>query len=314
LHVEHQEEKLMRTIICLLLIALSVWSQSVLENLPANTWYQIPGSHLRAAMWNSAELKPYPNILTAWNSGAYDPIGRRLLVCGGGMGNYKGNEVYAFSLDSLKWTRLTDPCLNFTVCDSTYCGTPIVRHTYNGLVFINHMNRFFMHDGAWNAPTSTNCPTGSVTGTGCGMNSTWQLDMITLKWHMMKHTTGVTLGCGTNMAYDPSSRNLFKSTLTGFFEYNPDNDIWRKVSDGASYYQTSVVDSGRGIFIQCGNGNVSSFNLRSGAAISRTVWATTGGDTIVKAGNPDLTMTRLWIVMWLDWWILRICIESETKV
>jgi hypothetical protein len=72
----------------------------------------------------------------AWSSGAMDTKRNRLIVWGGGHGDYSGNELYAFSLDDLTMRRLTDPAPPPTAScvDATPDGTqPVSRHTYDGL-------------------------------------------------------------------------------------------------------------------------------------------------------------------------------------
>jgi hypothetical protein len=79
------------------------------------------------------------NVTAAWSGGAYDYIRKRMLVWGGGHGDYAGNEVYAFDTEALKWERLTDPSLgdkaSLTDRDPLADGNPASRHTYDGLTF-----------------------------------------------------------------------------------------------------------------------------------------------------------------------------------
>lgn len=52
------------------------------------------------------------------NGGVYDSRRNRLIVMGGGGSDYSGNEVYAFSLDSLKWERIKDGASEYDDLDS----------------------------------------------------------------------------------------------------------------------------------------------------------------------------------------------------
>ena len=60
-------------------------------------------------IWGVTEERPGASVrkITAWSSAALDPDSSRLLVWGGGHADYAGNEVYAFDLRSLQWTRLS---------------------------------------------------------------------------------------------------------------------------------------------------------------------------------------------------------------
>ena len=79
-----------------------------LEDLKPGEWYQVPNSHLydvRPSGWSA-------NVMEPWSGGAFDTKRDRLLVWGGGHGDYSGNEIYAFDLAQLKWIRLSDPSAN----------------------------------------------------------------------------------------------------------------------------------------------------------------------------------------------------------
>src|SRR5262249_16811852 len=73
-----------------------------------------------------------------------------LIVWGGGHSDYAGNEVYAFNLATLSWTEVTNPSStaggdnNGVLSD----GTPVSRHTYDGMTFISGTNQMFETSGA----------------------------------------------------------------------------------------------------------------------------------------------------------------------
>jgi hypothetical protein len=80
---------------------------------------------------------------TAWNGGAFsDEFGTlgALVQLGGGDGDYWGNEVNVFPLDTLAWIRIHDPsprCANTATFDKVHGefddGQPAVGHTYGAL-------------------------------------------------------------------------------------------------------------------------------------------------------------------------------------
>jgi len=86
------------------------------------------------------------NVIGAWCSGVLDTKRNRLVVWGGGHNDYYGNEVYAFDISTFTWHRLNDPS---PIKDKNICGpynpdsTPVSRHTYGGLAYIAHADRFF---------------------------------------------------------------------------------------------------------------------------------------------------------------------------
>ena len=85
-----------------------------LEDLQPGRWLQIPNSKLAAVLPSPLPPGGSPaNITEAWNSGAFDTKRNRLLVTGGGHNDYGGNEVYAFDVPTLKWSKLWNrfrPC------------------------------------------------------------------------------------------------------------------------------------------------------------------------------------------------------------
>jgi hypothetical protein len=75
-------------------------------------------------------------VTTTWNGGAvargYGAKGS-LIAWGGGHQDYYGNEIYAFDLNTLTWSRLTNPykSVSFPVSNGIWPdGTPSVPHTY----------------------------------------------------------------------------------------------------------------------------------------------------------------------------------------
>jgi len=148
------------------------------ETLQPGTWYEVPGSNLR-----SVEARPTPpgstglsSIMKSWSGGAFDSQRDRLIVWGGGHTNYAGNEIYTFDLNTLQWTRLTDPSYmnsgyNFsaqgwTDGDEAYPdGTPVSRHTYSELAYLPPP-----FDALW-------VNGGSKWRNGNGTRATWLFDL-----------------------------------------------------------------------------------------------------------------------------------------
>ena len=88
-------------------------------------------------------------VIAPWGGAAFDTTRNRLIVRGGGHGDYSGNEIYSFSLDTLTWTRLTGPGESSpgAAPKNTYYndqGTPSSRHTYNCLQDLSHLTILYM--------------------------------------------------------------------------------------------------------------------------------------------------------------------------
>jgi len=166
------------------------------DSLAAGQWLQIPGSNiplLSQARYNeilaSTGSAPFwgngaKAVITAWNSAAYDPVGHRFFVMGGGHTDYGGNEVYAYDLDTLEWTRLTDPA-PLTVQDGGQWrpdGSPAAPHTYDGLVWNPVTETLWLTTTAYSyAPTGYYFPTEKAF---------WEFDPETLSWTAHAQTVG----------------------------------------------------------------------------------------------------------------------------
>jgi hypothetical protein len=219
------------------------------------------------------------SLFVAWSGGAFDTQRNRLVLWGGGHGDYYGNEVYAFDVGTLRWTRLNDPTVNPTLNqDVNWDGTPGSRHTYNGLAYIAHADRFFGLGG-------------SIQGNGFGAcQNTWTFDFNSLTWrNMAPGGTRPTTAFGDNCSYDPGTRKVWwcENSAPGLYSYDVDANTWAKHNSDSYYYYTSCIDTRRGVMVIVGNGNVYAYDLRN-ANYTRQTWATTGGSSFIAKGNAGL--------------------------
>jgi hypothetical protein len=120
--------------------------------LEPGQWYEIPGTWLRSV---APSPDVYPNVIRPWSGGAYDTKRDRLIVFGGGHGDYNGNEVYAFDMRDFRWRRLTEPSAfpkgdeeNRSESGAHPDGAPVSRHTYEYLEYVPSVDRFFVGGGA----------------------------------------------------------------------------------------------------------------------------------------------------------------------
>lgn len=95
---------------------------------------QIVSDHGGDTFWGYGGSK---SVINAWNSAAYDDVGNVWYTMGGGHADYGGNEVYAFDMETLTWSRLTDPSPLTRVQDghSAPESGPPSPHTYDGLIW-----------------------------------------------------------------------------------------------------------------------------------------------------------------------------------
>lgn len=134
-------------------LAPSISRAGVLDDLEPGAWYQVPNSHMRQVAFDwGPDGAPggISGVIKAWGGGAFDAKQERLLVQGGGHGDYGGNEVYALDLNIINsspgqnpWSRLSDPpaksaldpqCLNED--NLTDDDQRRSQHTYSRLAYI----------------------------------------------------------------------------------------------------------------------------------------------------------------------------------
>jgi hypothetical protein len=222
--------------LCLLFLFVPVLFAGPIEDLQPGEWYEVPSSRMDA-------LDPCPTrdccysaiegisaVMNDWSGGAYDTKRDRLMVWGGGHCGYAGNEIYAFSMDSLKWSMITPPleCQYLLhpecgpTCQTYGDSTPSSRHAYDGLEYIpDPVDGFFSSGGAvWGGG-----------GPGCtGGSGTWIFKLATETWvHLAAAPDGRN---GNETAYDPVSGHVFQRGNCWLAKYNPSTDTWTNLYNG----------------------------------------------------------------------------------
>lgn len=148
--------------------------------------------------------EPHAGI-AAYSGGVVDTARGRLLLFGGGHGDYGGNEVWALNLlrPQDKWTQLTasttfsvaEEDAAFAYADNQYHpggyinGTPISRHTYNTMTYVSSMDEMWAGgsstwSGGYGAPASVNDGLGDALW-NCWPNEpcdVWSLSASALTW------------------------------------------------------------------------------------------------------------------------------------
>ena len=268
---------------------------ALVRRMAPGTWLSVPGTQLRQAV---PEPGRYPKvkgdprgIVDSWSGGVLDARRNRLIVWGGGITNYHGNEVYALDLESLTWERLTEPTAEPAIGRQVNGdGTPISRATYNGLAAVTHADKMFAlgGDGAGSA--------------GPAPDITWTFDFATHAWQD-RNPSGdrPPTWVGALAAYDPATRKVWWGESrspgnAGLYCYDVDANRWTKENRDLFYYQTGAVDSRRGRLVCVGDGKLFSYNIRGSRPVRETL-KTTGADAFIARPNPgwdyDPTSDRL---------------------
>jgi hypothetical protein len=244
-----------------------------------DTWMTVPDSRMKAVAPTNGQFAGTwgvggpAMVLAAWGGGALDTKRSRLILWGGGHADYYGNELYAFDVPTLKWSRLTDPFVNPVMDQEVNAdGTPNSRHTYGGLAYLEHADRFFGQ-------------AGSLAGIGFARcDRSWTFDFVAKKWTDRAPATSPGGSLGVNCSYDPATKKLWWGAGSGLWSYDHDSNTWTKHNDDGFYYNTSAIDTKRGQMLVIGNGSLFSYDLKN-ANYTKQTWTTTGAGPLIAAGN-----------------------------
>jgi hypothetical protein len=259
----------------------------MLIDLPPQSWFEAPGTHMREVCPPaSLGLKDCTGVVTAWNSGAYDSVRRRMLIWGGGHDDYYGNELYAFELQTGTWARITEPSVvpagsnagEYFNRDPLSDGQPVSRHTYDCLEFLPDLDLLWSNGG-------------SRATDGGGTRVNWFFDANT-GWSQRAQGFG---GFNVACAYDAASRRIFM-THPSLSIYDVDTDAWTPIDAawgfpplwpryGGPYEHTATIDTRRGLLWMVGGwctapsecvGTVLVWDTAAGQPVTDD-WVTTGG-------------------------------------
>ena len=251
------------------------------EDLPAGQWYEVPNSRLRSVLPNPLPPGNPKYVIGAWSGGAYDTKRARFIIWGGGPGDYGGNEMYAFDVNTLSWSRIWGPSpeippIGGRCTETNSDGNPVSRHTYGGLQYLPNVDRF------WNSGGSLWCGSGGASG------GTWTFDFTTSRWERKAQFPGLA-ELEHVSAYDPTTGQVFFANVSApLFSYDPVRDRWSKLGDNyIGHDKTAAVDPKRRKFVTVGGGEVFVHELRTFGYARKTV-KTTGDTEIVNARYPGL--------------------------
>ena len=138
-------------------------SADVLDDIQPGHWFRVANSDLDQmnpcppdnCAWSGSGFK---GIILAWSGAAFDTSRDRLIIFGGGHGDYFGNDVYAFDVDTRQWESVSPPSTNVGGSEPSGLypdGTPRSRHTYNSLEYSPELDSLLAIGAPGTAPQST---------------------------------------------------------------------------------------------------------------------------------------------------------------
>ncbi len=276
------------------LLVIAFLSQDI--SLFAQGWTAIPNSIMHTVCPANEPGGGYqfysmcPNVVNAWNGGVFDTKRNRLIIWGGGHGDYSGNEIYSLDLNAnpKRFQRLTSPSIpvpsmTAPCSDAMPDGDPTSRHTYGMLAYLAHADRLWAYSG------SIAC------GSGGFSTGTWTFDFSTLQWQNMNPTgikPPVTNGI-PQCAYDSVTHNVFCRDDIAFYSYDFGANVWTRLKDNdlqlGTDYDNAVIDPVRRKFVIIGRSGVHTIDLRPGSSYTASPLTTTGPQTILSTGrSPGL--------------------------
>ncbi len=211
-------------------------------------------------------------VISAWGGGAWDPSSRQMLLWGGGHNDYAGNEVYAFSTSTGKWSRLTEPSPGPYDLDILGDGQPVSRHTYDGLAWMEESDYLY----AWG---------GSRAKDGFATGITWGFDPKSTTWTDLAPEPPLAAEYSASAVYDPVSKLVYIKLVEGLMAYDPLAHTYEKLWDlgfppewprYALGHPTGTLDSARGLIWYVGNGLYMVYEIGSNTIVTDE-WITTGG-------------------------------------
>ena len=228
------------------------------ENLPTNRWIEIADTQLISDAPDPAPpgTGGVKSTVDGYSGAAFDTKRESLLIWGGGNSLYAGNEIYAFSVPQLKFSRLWGPSPVGAMQGDpkqgweTYNdGNPGARATYGGLAYAANADAFFSVSGAL-------YPTGGASA------HAWQFALQAKQW--TGPIAGVNPAYGTIAEYDPVSGHVFSASHHSVVqEYDPLTRRFVASHPGGpfSYVSSSTVIPKRRIMLVLGAGKLASFNF-----------------------------------------------------
>jgi len=296
-------------------LAVPAWAQTTPDTMPANSWLEVPNTKMRALDPCPARNCSYSGVegqsavIDDWCGAALDTKRSRLICWGGGHAGYFGNELYAFDVPTLKWLRLTNPTDPPTAgSDTNWDGTPQSRHTYGGIAYIAHADRYFAFGGAGSTIGNSGFPP---------CTNVWTFDFATLpygpaNWRNQQATGFRPQGReGSIACYDPVTRKVWFGEgwnsspwdRWGLFTYDFNVNAWTQENNLSEFNGANgCVDTKRGLLMIIGNGKVIAYDIR-GATLGRQVWTTTGVNALPSLGyfpGVDYDPVADRIVCWAD--------------
>lgn len=286
-------------------------------------WSEVPDTRLSDVQFNWSPQGGTPGAtgIYAYSGAAFDTRRNRLLIHGGGHGDYGGQEIYALDIDTFTWSMVAAPenlaDLNETSCTlpthqnygrRTANNKPKSVHTYDRLVYVEQLDALL--DGR--ASVAYRECRGSAREAAL-----WNFGTNKWEWWSdeQQHTDDSPYptpfsfgGVGAAAAVHPVTREVWfvaQADNARLTHWNPTTGVWTQgradFTVNTTYNKVSVIDTARNnLIIGRARANNSSMafhiipldDFREGETRPQDYIVTTSGDTgfLGDSGGSRITM------------------------
>ena len=241
----------------------SVISNTV-DTMQPGSWYEVPNSQLnQQCLGDNAQKHGFSwssycaELMNAWGAGALDVINNRLMVWGGGHGQYPASEAFGFDINTLSWNSIAQP-------DYLSNGKLIDSQDYNPYL-----------DVFWTTE-------GSRWSKGGLSNITWtrKTDRPEKSWYYTHLSV-----------FDPVTKNVLSVSKGSLLMHNPATNQWTELAKNDTPLtdgMTAELDPVRRKLVVIGEGLAFYYDLSDLQNVTRKQLKAGGDNKIIYAKVPGL--------------------------
>ena len=265
-------------IVLALAVFVGICCSPVFAQLPSTVgWTALPSSTSLegsgACPANNFGGDPYnfadncQNVIRTWNGAVADTNANRLIIWGGGHGNYFGNEIYSLNLTAnpITLTRVKDPTVPTNYANAANCVdgippgspdfAPNARESYGGLEFLPGPSRMMIFDGSLACTQGQgSANTWTISLAGLSNSSSWVHEDPTMSG--IKPNNDGNGPYGNVAAYDPNSGLVFISDGSALYTYNYATNTYNRITSSKGFttgiYLSGAIDPTRKLFVMVG--------------------------------------------------------------
>src|SRR5882724_12326087 len=266
----------------------SALAPNALDTMPVGQWFEVANTKVQSVMYQYSSGTYFGNTTNLRfldESGAsYDSTRNQMIIWGGGHSDYAGNEIYAFNIGSLTWTRVNDPSPRLDTSGSIESsgyypdasGSPDLqqprsRHSYWYQVYVPVIDRYCSMGATFTFPNARS--SGHV---DC-------FDLTAKRWEQKQDA--LTFNGLATAIYDPSTRNVWvhgqqwSSTFGFLASWDPVTDTWTRRSNapsGVKEKASPALDTQRHKLAFLGAGELRIFDLNQSGTLAPQLVTVTG--------------------------------------